>query len=141
MTQASERTATLSALVAEEIRALMARRRISGRQLATQLEVSPSWVSYRLTGTQPIDLNDMALIAGALGVGVHDLLPPPEVAATALNKNLARPQVPARKHVARTTGGRSPVHTRADSVRPVSAVPLNRRRPVSTRPPTRPMAS
>ncbi|MEV6633931.1 helix-turn-helix transcriptional regulator [Actinoplanes sp. NPDC051470] len=85
MTQADERSATLSQMVAEEIRALMGRRRMSGRQLATQLGVSPSWVSYRLTGTQPIDINDMHLIAGALGVGVHDLLPPPEVAATALN--------------------------------------------------------
>lgn len=84
MTQANERTATLSALVAEEIRALMARRRMSGRQLAAQLGVSPSWVSYRLTGTQPIDINDMSLIAKALEVGVHDLLPPPDVAAKAV---------------------------------------------------------
>lgn len=83
MTQAHERTATLSALVAEEIRALMARRRISGRQLATQLGVSPSWISYRLTGAQPFDVNDLHLIAVALGVGVHDLLPPPEIAAKA----------------------------------------------------------
>jgi transcriptional regulator with XRE-family HTH domain len=83
MTQANERTATLSALVAEEVRALMARRRMSGRQLAASLGVSPSWVSYRLTGQQPIDINDLHLIAKALGVGVHDLLPPPEVAARA----------------------------------------------------------
>lgn len=84
MTQANERTATLSALVAEEVRALMARRRMSGRQLAAQLGVSPSWVSYRLTGTQPIDVNDLHLIATALGVGVHELLPPPDVAAQAV---------------------------------------------------------
>ncbi len=83
MTQANERTATLSELVAEEIRALMARRRVSGRQLAAQLQVSPSWVSYRLTGTQPIDVNDLLLIAHALEVGVHDLLPSPEAAAAA----------------------------------------------------------
>src|SRR5690242_11047111 len=83
MTQAHERTATLSDLVAEEVRALLARRRISGRQLATELGVSPSWVSYRLTGVQAIDLNDLMRIARALGVGVHDLLPPPELAATA----------------------------------------------------------
>jgi len=83
MTQAHERTATLSELVAEEVRALMARRQMSGRTLATKLNVSPSWVSYRLSGKQPIDVNDMLLIANALGVGVHDLLPPPEVAAQA----------------------------------------------------------
>jgi transcriptional regulator with XRE-family HTH domain len=91
MTQANERSATLSQLVAEEIRALMARRRMSGRQLAAQLKVSPSWVSYRLTGTQPIDLDDMMAIAGALGVGVHDLLPPPDVAARAV---AGRPAIP-----------------------------------------------
>lgn len=84
MTQARERSATLSELVAEEIRALMARRRMSGRQLAAKLGVSPSWVSYRLTGTQPIDVNDMHRMAGALDVGIHDLLPPPEVAASAV---------------------------------------------------------
>src|SRR4051812_4665849 len=65
----------LSERVAEEIRALMARRMISGRQLATLLGVSPSWVSYRLTGMQPIDLNDLASIAKALGARVLDLLP------------------------------------------------------------------
>jgi transcriptional regulator with XRE-family HTH domain len=89
MTQAGERTATLSDLVAEEIRALMARRRMSGRQLATKLGVSPSWVSYRLTGTQPIDVNDLSRIAAALGAGVHELLPTPEVAASAVDPKSA----------------------------------------------------
>jgi transcriptional regulator with XRE-family HTH domain len=67
--------ATLSERVAEEIRALLARRRISGRSLASALNVSPSWVSYRLTGAQPIDLNDLDRIAEYLGVDVADLLP------------------------------------------------------------------
>ncbi|PZM88676.1 MAG: hypothetical protein DIU79_16495 [Actinobacteria bacterium] len=65
----------MSGRVAEEIRALLARRRMSGRELARQLGVSPSWVSYRLTGTQPIDLNDLDAIAQVLGVGIVDLLP------------------------------------------------------------------
>src|ERR1700750_1795731 len=75
MTQASERSATLSELVAEEIRALLARRRMSGRQLAGMLGVSPSWVSYRLTGPQPIDLNDLQQIANAFDVPAIDLMP------------------------------------------------------------------
>lgn len=66
---------TLSPRVAEEIRALLARRRISGRQLASALNVSPSWVSYRLTGTQPIDLDDLERIADYLEVEVTDLIP------------------------------------------------------------------
>src|SRR5690606_30195369 len=65
----------MSGRVAEEIRALLARRRMSGRELARQLGVSPSWVSYRLTGTQPIDLNDLDAIARVLDVGTVDLLP------------------------------------------------------------------
>lgn len=83
MTQPNERTATLTQLVADEIRVTMTRQRASGRDLATRLGVSPSWVSYRLSGKQPIDLNDLFRIAKALGVGVHQLLPPPEVVAQA----------------------------------------------------------
>lgn len=61
--------------VAEEIRALMARQRMSGRELARRLNVSASWVNYRLTGSQPIDVNDLELIAEALGVDAAELLP------------------------------------------------------------------
>lgn len=66
---------TLSERVAEEIRVAMTRRRRSGVWLARQLGVSTAWVSYRLTGNQPIDLNDLERIAGALGVTVLDLIP------------------------------------------------------------------
>lgn len=66
---------TLSDRVAEEIRALMARRRVTGRELARRLSVSPAWVSYRLTGHQPIDLNDLDQMARALGVTATSLIP------------------------------------------------------------------
>jgi transcriptional regulator with XRE-family HTH domain len=132
MTQANERTATLSALVAEEIRALMARRRMSGRQLAGQLGVSPSWVSYRLTGTQPIDVNDLALIAKALEVGVHELLPPPDVAARAVDEVMRRyrsiaeqlPTAPARPRDTRPPG-----HPVGAGIRRSSLLPRPHRRP------------
>jgi transcriptional regulator with XRE-family HTH domain len=65
----------MSGRVAEEIRALLGRRRMTGRELARRLGVSPSWVSYRLTGTQPIDLNDLDAIAEVLKVSIVDLLP------------------------------------------------------------------
>lgn len=77
------RTATLSELIAEEIGALLGRRRWSQAQLARAIGRTPMWVSLRLRGQQPFDVNDLVLIAGALGVGVHDLLPPPEVTARA----------------------------------------------------------
>ena len=54
---------------------MLARRRISGRQLAEKMGVSRSWISYRLTGSQEIGLNDLERIADALGVDVYDLLP------------------------------------------------------------------
>lgn len=54
----------------------MTRKRVSGRRLAELLNVSPSWVSYRITGVTPIDLNDLERIAAVLEVAVADLLPP-----------------------------------------------------------------
>ncbi len=69
------RTASLSEHVAEEIRALLARRRTRQSQLARQLGVSEQWISVRLRGVQPIDLNDLARIAEALDVSVVALLP------------------------------------------------------------------
>lgn len=68
-------TYTLTEKVAEEIRALLGRRRMSGRQLASTLAVSQTWVSSRLSGSTPIDLNDLDRIAAALNVDVADLLP------------------------------------------------------------------
>lgn len=68
-------TMTLSEAVAEEIRALLARRRMSGRQLAALLDVSQTWMSTRLKGTTPIDLNELSRIAAALNVEVAELLP------------------------------------------------------------------
>jgi DNA-binding Xre family transcriptional regulator len=74
---ASEPSPRLTEQVAEEIRALLARRRMSGRELARQLSASPSWVNFRLTGAQPISLDDLERFAAVLGVEVSDLLPRP----------------------------------------------------------------
>jgi transcriptional regulator with XRE-family HTH domain len=66
---------SLSDQAAEEVRAMLARRRMSGRKLAERLGVSHTWVSYRLTGQQEIGLNELARIAEVLDVAVIDLLP------------------------------------------------------------------
>lgn len=71
----SEGAPLLSAQVAEEIRALLARQRRSGRWLASTLGVSQTWMSSRLTGGTPIDLNDLQRIAAALEVHWTELLP------------------------------------------------------------------
>jgi len=68
---------TLTEKVAEEIRVVLARRRMSQAELARRLEVSAAWLNYRLTGKQPIDLNDLARIAEALGVQPATLLSSP----------------------------------------------------------------
>lgn len=70
-------TTTLSERAAEEIRAMLGRKRISGRELSRKLGVSQAWVSYRLTGHQEIGLNDLERIAAALEVSVSDLMPAP----------------------------------------------------------------
>lgn len=61
--------------MAEEIRALMARRRISGVALAVKIDRSQSYVSRRLTGDVAFDLDDLERIAAVLGVTPTDLLP------------------------------------------------------------------
>lgn len=66
---------TLTERVAEEIRALMGRRRMTGAALARSLGRSEAWISYRLSGKQTIDLHDLEAIASALGVAPVELLP------------------------------------------------------------------
>jgi transcriptional regulator with XRE-family HTH domain len=81
---------TLSDRVAEEIRALMARKRISGAELARRLEVSPMWISYRLAGRQEIGLTDLERISRILDVEPVDLL----ASATVSTAGIKRSYVP-----------------------------------------------
>lgn len=84
MTTAPERrAATLTELVAQEIDSARGRRRMSQAQLARAMGKTPMWVSLRLRGLQPIDLNDLLLFARALDVNVYDLMPPREEAGRA----------------------------------------------------------
>lgn len=68
---------TLTQLVALEIRLAMVRHELKQSQLARLINKTEQWLSVRLRGRQPIDLNDLALIARALDVPVHELLPDP----------------------------------------------------------------
>jgi transcriptional regulator with XRE-family HTH domain len=83
----THRTTTLSDRVADEIRGLLGRRRMSASELARRLKVSRSWVSLRLTGAQEIGLNDLERIAFELDTTIGELLHleagdiPPEQAA------------------------------------------------------------
>lgn len=69
----------------------MGRRRMTQAQLARGIGKTEMWVSLRLRGKQALDMNDMQLIARALEVGVHELLPPPAVAATAAEPTSGHP--------------------------------------------------
>lgn len=73
---------SLTQQVAEEIRVMMTRRRMTGAALAKALDVSASWVSYRLNGQVAFDLNDLERIAKILDCRIIDLLPSGGGAAT-----------------------------------------------------------
>jgi transcriptional regulator with XRE-family HTH domain len=81
---------TLSDRVAEEIRVMMARRLLKQSELAKLLDTNDQWLSVRLRGRQPIDLNDLERIADALGADVADLIP-------------SGPPAPSRRRKGRTT--------------------------------------
>lgn len=66
---------SLAASVAGEVRAEMARARISGVALAGHLGKSHAYVSRRLTGVVPFNVAELQKIAEILGVPVEQLLP------------------------------------------------------------------
>lgn len=63
--------------VAEEIRALLGRRKMSATQLAKLMGVSQPYVWRRMTSETAFDLDDLQRIATILGAEVTDLLPRP----------------------------------------------------------------
>lgn len=66
---------TTAELTAGTVRAELARRRISGRELARALGWSLSTTARRLSGTHPFDVDELAAVADYLGVPVSTLLP------------------------------------------------------------------
>jgi transcriptional regulator with XRE-family HTH domain len=59
--------------VAAEIRAALARQRVTQSALADRLGVSQAWVSRRLSGEVPLTIADITQIAAELGVEVSSL--------------------------------------------------------------------
>jgi transcriptional regulator with XRE-family HTH domain len=70
----AEQTGRLREQAAEEIRALLARRKMSAAKLATRMGVGQTYLSRRMTGEVPLDLDDLEIIARELNVTVAELL-------------------------------------------------------------------
>jgi len=68
-------TTSLREHVAEELRALLGRRKMSATQLARHMGVSQAYIWRRLNGETAFDLDDLEKIASILAVDVLDLLP------------------------------------------------------------------
>lgn len=155
MTQAHERTATLSQLVGKQIKLKLFLADMSGRDLAGKLGVSPSWVSYRLSGKQEIGLDDLFRIANALDVELPELLTP-EILARAAEAPRSTHVHPgggqpngglADLNLSRPPADRSAQPRRARLIgdhpigRPGTPPAEGRRRPRGSRPANRPMAA
>lgn len=63
-------------IVAAEIRAELARQRVTQIELAERLGVNRQWVARRLIGAVPLSIDDIARIAEALGVRVTSFTAP-----------------------------------------------------------------
>lgn len=113
--------------VAEEIRVLLARRRISGSELARRVGVTQSHMSRRLTGETAFDVDDLERIADALGVEVASLLPAPPGALPTRGSGSANRRRDRRD-------------AHASSVIGVT-IPAGRVRPQASRPPSYPRAA
>lgn len=109
----------LSDAVAKEIRVLLVRLDLKQTDLATRMGMSEMWVSRRLRGAQPIDLNDLQRFAVALGVEVVDLLPP------------------SREGTVVTVGGRTRQTTEPNFRPPVRSSPIGFPRALAPRQSTR----
>lgn len=72
--QSEREPAAFTVAVAEELRAQMARKRVTGRELARRLHVSAQWISQRTRAAVPLNTSEIELIADALGISVGDLL-------------------------------------------------------------------
>lgn len=67
-------TSTRSAQIAAEVRAEMARKRVTGTTLAEATGMSQPTLSRRLSGAIAFDIDELHEVAGVLGLTVTELL-------------------------------------------------------------------
>jgi transcriptional regulator with XRE-family HTH domain len=146
MTDGGSADRLLREQVAEEVRALLARKRMTGADMAIAIERSPMYVSRRVRGEVAFDLDDIQRIAEVLGVEIGDLFPhrergssqnfdlaPAGAAATVGHSSVDMAnRVSAMAKPRRTPRPFS--QPKPGPTRPVSAVPARKRRPAPVRP-------
>lgn len=74
-------TGTVRDHVAGVLRAEMARRKLTQREMGARCGRSHQWVTDRLNGKTPCNVDDLELLASVLGIPVAQFLPAPERAA------------------------------------------------------------
>ncbi len=74
--------------VAAEVRAQLARKRVSGRQAALALGWKQPYISRRLTGEIPFDVNDLTALADLLGLPVSEFFEVPSTRERVLESAL-----------------------------------------------------
>jgi transcriptional regulator with XRE-family HTH domain len=128
---------TLTQLVAMEIRVAMTRSDVRQSELARRIGKTEQWLSVRLRGKQPIDLNDLALIGDGLGIGIYDLLPARETVAASAASGTNRDFTP----VSRLQAPEPPAQPRRSARRPSGRTSREDRRPRQVRTPGHTMSS
>lgn len=119
----------LSEAVAEEIRVLLARRRMSAAKLAERIGWKQQYIARRMVGAQSFDLDDLEAIAEGLGVQIIDLFPDRARATRDYLGPDARPVVPRPAPIPAIS--RRPPR-RTDASRPRGAPPATRGRTAPT---------
>jgi transcriptional regulator with XRE-family HTH domain len=73
MTLAQDSGGSARETVAEEVRSLMGRHKVSGNRLAVMTGMTQSSMSRRLAGTYPFTVDELEVIADAFGVPITSL--------------------------------------------------------------------
>lgn len=63
-----------SETVASEVRSILGRRMVSQRELARALNVSPNYMSRRLRGELPFDIEELMAVAHLLDIPITELV-------------------------------------------------------------------
>ena len=116
---------TLRELVAGELRATLARKRISAAELARRLGWSQTYMARRVDGRAAIDMDDLEAIANVLQMPVTALLPARFPLNDRSPASPVRTTLEPRPALTRPKG--RPVNA---ATRPASSGPPTRRRPV-----------